>query len=142
MDDPFARASGPWYWRMDADVPVFGMRVGAHHVSIRGVCHGGVLMTFADMQSLPAGYMAGLIDRLVPTLTLTADFITPAAEGDWLELRSELLRRTGKSLFTQALVRSQRGDVVLRSSAVFRILSAPDPRGMIVRQILGLPDPA
>jgi len=78
MDDYFAAAAGPWYWQLRDGVPILGMRVEERHISVRGACHGGVLMTMADLMSLPAGCMAGLIDRLVPTMTLAMDFISPA----------------------------------------------------------------
>jgi len=140
MDDPFAAAAGPWFWQMQ-DTFLLGMHVEARHVSIRGVCHGAVLMTMADMMSLPAGYMGGLTDRLVPTMTFAMDFIAPAREGDWLVMRTELLKRTRKTLFTQAIIRAG-GEVVARSNAIFRILSEPDPSGPILNRILGLEPPA
>jgi len=138
MPDDYAVAAGPWFWRLQDGAVLFGMRIDERHISIRGVSHGGVLMAMADMQSIPAGYAANLIDRLVPTMTFTMDFISPARLGDWLEMRTELLKRTGKMLFTQAVIRTQAGDVVARSSATFRIVSEPDPRGLIVHQVLGL----
>ncbi len=141
MHDDFANAAGPWFWRMDNGAPLIGVAIDQKHVSIRGVCHGGVIMTLADLQSLPGSYIAGLRDRLVPTVGFTIDFITPAALGDWLEMKVDLLKRTRKTLFTQAIIRSQTGDVVARSSATFRILSEPHPTGRIV-DILFDPDRA
>ena len=138
MDDYFAAAAGPWYWQLRDGVPILGMRVEERHISVRGACHGGVLMTMADLMSLPAGRMAGLIDRLVPTMTLAMDFISPAGAGDWLEMHTDLLKRTRKTIFAQTVIRARGGDIVARSNAIFRILSEPDPRGPILYQVLGL----
>lgn len=138
FSDPYALAAGPWYWRLEDGRMMVGMRIDERHVSIRGVCHGGVIMTMADMMSLPSGYAAGLTDRLVPTMTFTMDFIGPAKNGDWLEMRTDLLKRTTKTLFTQAVIRTRSGDMVARSSATYRILSLPDEHSRILDRVLGL----
>jgi uncharacterized protein (TIGR00369 family) len=130
--DLFGDIIGPFYSRLDGGEPMIGLAIGEKHISATGFCHGGVITCLADMQSLPATYVAGIRDRLVPTVNLSVDFISPASLGDWLEMRVEVLKATRRFLFTQALIRTSQGAMIARSSAVFKIGSLPHPDPTIV----------
>lgn len=115
---------GPLYARLDAGVPVMGFFIDEQHINPLGVCHGGVISGFADMQALGAQYTAGVTDRFTPTIHLTVDYVSPAQRGEWVEMRVELLKATRGLLFTQALIKSGER-LVARSSGVFKIGSSP-----------------
>ncbi len=132
--DGYSSAVGPYYSRMDGDRPLIGMFVTDFHVSPRGACHGAVIASLADHQSLSAGVMAGRMERFAATVSMSLDFIGPALLGDWLELRTDLLKATRQFLFTQAIIRNGAGAPVARSSAVFKFdPGTPDDPHIIPR---------
>ena len=115
---------GPLYARLDGSVPVMGFFIAEQHINPLGVCHGGVISGFADMQALGAQFSAGVTDRFTPTINLTVDYVSPAQHGEWLEMRIELLKATRGLLFTQAPIKAGER-LVARSSGVFKIGSSP-----------------
>jgi len=134
MQDHFTDASGPFYSRVDQGRPLLGILIAEKHVSARGVCHGGVLTCMADLQSIQGAYLAGIRDRLNPTVNLTVDFLAPARLGDWIEMRVDLLKATGQFLFTQALLCTSAGVAIARSSGIYKVSPVPHPvPGMVER---------
>ena len=132
--DRYSKVVGPYYSRMDGGRPLIGLPITELHVSPRGVCHGAVIAGLADHQSLPAGVMAGRTERFAATINISLDFIFPAKLGDWLELKTDLLKATRQFLFTQAVIRNGEGALVARSSAIFKFDPAPpDDRRIIAR---------
>jgi len=106
--------------RLEGNTAVLGFRVEDRHANPLGTCHGGMLLTFAD-NYLPTvvRLQEGMEDGLTPTVSITADFLAPARQGQWIEGRGRLLQRTGNLLFVDGLV-SADGAPVLRVSAIFR----------------------
>ena len=47
--DPFEIHVGPAYGAGDIPTRRYAFRVATHHCNLRGVVHGGMLMTFADL---------------------------------------------------------------------------------------------
>ena len=79
----------PIYRKLVADRVLFGLRVAAQHSNSLGICHGGVLMSLADITAasgvnFAVGKMAGN-----PTVNLAVDFINSARQGEWIEARPE-----------------------------------------------------
>jgi len=75
----------PCYRKLDGESVSMGLRVEQQHCNMMGVCHGGVLMTLADITAasgvnLVCGKTAGS-----PTLNLALDFISAGRRGQWLE---------------------------------------------------------
>ncbi|MCW1841743.1 PaaI family thioesterase [Prosthecomicrobium hirschii] len=135
LPDAFTAAVGPYYARVDAGRPLIGLPLRDIHVSVRGYCHGAVITGLADLQSLAASYTVGMHDRFAATMSLTVDFIAPAGHGDFLELRTDLLRSSRQFLFTQALVVKADGALVARTSAVYKWDPAPHETPDIVRRL-------
>jgi uncharacterized protein (TIGR00369 family) len=87
-------------YRRAGERPAMGMFVQAQHTNLLGICHGGVLMTLADVAAAGAinqqrGAIAGS-----PTLNLSFDFISAAQQGDWIQAevdRVTVKRRVGFS---------------------------------------------
>ena len=102
--DPVPRGLGytdtlqPFYRRVDGDEVSFGLLVAPQHGNSMGICHGGVLMTLADISAaaglnLKRGKRAGS-----PTINLAVDFISTAKRGQWIQARADhvsLKRRFG-----------------------------------------------
>ena len=85
----FTDSLQPIYRRLVDDSVVFGLEVAAQHSNSLGLCHGGVLMSLADIAAasgvnLSLGKVAGN-----PTINLAVDFISAARQGEWIEARPE-----------------------------------------------------
>ena len=63
--DGFIGTNGPLFVRREEDALVLGLRVEERHCNPNKMCHGGMLMTFADML-LPIGALAA-----IPVATLS-----------------------------------------------------------------------
>ncbi|MEJ1969270.1 MAG: PaaI family thioesterase [Rhizomicrobium sp.] len=93
----------------------FGLRVDKRHVNMRGVIHGGMLMTFADAAFGQAAWDA--CDHApVVTLNMQSQFLAPAREGDWIEFAPVLTRRTRSLLFL-------RGDFTVDGQPIYSVSS-------------------
>jgi len=87
-------------YRRAGDIPAVGMFVQSQHANLINICHGGVLMTLADIGAAWAINAQRGEVKAAPTLNLTFDFINAAREGDWLEAQSDrvtLKKRVGFS---------------------------------------------
>lgn len=112
---PFYRRLGPsGRWQM-------GFRVTEGKLNAMGVCHGGVLATFADVLGSAVKRNLGLVRRS-PTITLSLDFAAPAPLGAWVDSEPELVRETGSMLFISAIARAD-GVICLRASGIYRLLN-------------------
>lgn len=121
----FLTLTGPLWAKREKDKLVLGFRVERRHCNIGGVCHGGMLMTFADMQlSLGARFDSEGEFGFMPTVNLTADFLAPASLGAWVEGRTDLLRVTRNFLFCQCIITSN-GAPVVRASGIMKVGGAP-----------------
>ena len=120
--DPFERHVGPIYEQGAVGAKRFGLRIGARHVNMRGVIHGGMLMTFADATFGQVAWDA--TDRAdVVTLNMQSQFLAPAKEGDWLEVAPVVTRKTRSLLFLRGDF-SVDGAPVFSVSSVWKILGA------------------
>ena len=111
---------GPFFVaEAEGDRPArLGFRVQEHHLNGAGVCHGGILSLFADLQ----GYMLPQIARSsgsAPTITISVDFLAPARLGDWVEGAPECVKATRKMIFFQSVLRV--GDeAVARCNGIYK----------------------
>ena len=114
----FAEAFGPLY--INRNKRTIAFRVTAIHLNPVGVCNGGALATFADMQiaAVIAG-APGTAEGHQPTINLSIDYLAPAPLGAWIEAEVTLIKKTQTLIFTQALILSD-GAVVARSNAIYR----------------------
>ena len=87
----FGRQIGPLYECLREDGSyVRAFLVSEHHTNGMGNCHGGMLMTFAD---LALGHAVALArpDRNWVTIRLLTDFLSAARLGDWVEGDGEVV---------------------------------------------------
>jgi uncharacterized protein (TIGR00369 family) len=116
----------PWqpiYARPSSRGVSLAIRAGASHANSRGFVHGGLITALADnAMGLSCGQAVGNTASLV-TVSLTIDFVGSAKVGEWLEIRSEVIK-TGNSLcFASALVLAD-DSVCARASGVFKLASS------------------
>ncbi|MGC1302952.1 MAG: PaaI family thioesterase [Caulobacteraceae bacterium] len=113
----------------------------SHQTNPNGVCHGGMLATFCDVHmSIAAVYQHSLAPRLLPTVSLSLDFLQPIPLGAWVEGRAQLLRAGRRLAFIQDLLTVD-GVPAVRASGTFSVPSS-DTGGEEMRarfrQLLGL----
>jgi len=107
-DNPFVDSIGPLYGHAGEGADgrlVMGLRVERRHCSPSGFCHGGMLMSLADMLVVVGANLQTGQDRFMSTVSLSADFLAPVAQGAWIEGRLDVLRATRNLVFCQGLFR-------------------------------------
>jgi uncharacterized protein (TIGR00369 family) len=126
---------GPMYGKLVDGRLRLGMRIGRRHINPHETCHGGVLASFADMQVYSSQQREPeLRHMLLPTISMTLDYISPAVLGDWLEAESTLLRKTKATLFQQTLATV--GDrIVLRASGIYKMSGRKAPSGSTLGEL-------
>lgn len=125
--NPFLETVGPLYGRLDGDDFVLGFVVEPQHCNPAGMCHGGMLMTLADMLLILCSNVQAKLGRYLTTVSVTNDFLAPAPLGAWLEGRGQVLRTTKTLVFTQATL-SLDGAVVMRTSGILKPVGEADRR--------------
>ncbi len=125
LGSPAEAFFGPFYiCEATADRPArLGFRIGQQHLNDAGVCHGGVLAMFADLQ----GYALPQITRSsgsAPTISVSVDFVGPARLGDWVEATPEAVKVTRKMIFFQAVLKVE-NEAVARCNGIYKRGSVP-----------------
>jgi acyl-coenzyme A thioesterase 13 len=115
---PFNALVGPLYSRPVAGGISLGLRIEHKHTNSRGICHGGVLATFADLalgyaMQAQAALQAGFV-----TAHLSLDYAGSAKVGDWMESAVEIQRVGARLAFANCylVVEDRR---IVRASAIF-----------------------
>ena len=114
------RFAGPFYERtLDDGIRQLGFRVTPRKLNKMGVCHGGALALFADIQSGALKRSLGLaVDS--PTINLTIDFVASAPKGSWVQSQPELVRQTGGLLFFESKLLAD-GHICARVNGIYRL---------------------
>ncbi|MFC3675972.1 PaaI family thioesterase [Ferrovibrio xuzhouensis] len=119
----YMEVNGPLWGRIDDDgLPVMGFRVEARHCNPMQTCHGGMLMTFADML---LGFTVSVAvggKKFLPTVSLSGDYVGPAPLGSWVEGKGRLIRATRSLGFAEALITAD-GAAAVRTSGIMKIPS-------------------
>lgn len=133
MPPGYNSINGPFWGRRVGDDLVLGFRVEDRHANVRGTCHGGMLMLFADLLlPLAARYQADLDDVFLSTVNLTGDFLASPQVGDWVHGRAEVVRVTRNLVFTHGVVAVDDAPMV-RVNGIFKRMGAPkDPDEMVL----------
>jgi uncharacterized protein (TIGR00369 family) len=116
----FADVNGPLFAKTVEGKLMIGFRVEARHCNPSGNCHGGMLMTFADMMLGIGSNFAAKLGRFLPTVNMTSDFLAPAPLGCWVEGSTEVLRVTRNLVFAQGLVTAD-GTPAMRVSGIMKL---------------------
>jgi len=119
---PFLDLLGPIYNRIFERGLIIGLRAAEKHCNARGLVHGGVLSSLAD---IALGYNAAFSgDDPVPIVTasLTIDYAGSAKLGDWIEIETDVQKVGRKMAFANCyfLVNEKR---IARASGVFTVVS-------------------
>ena len=114
---PFNALVGPLYERRDGDAVSIGLAVEEKHTNSRGICHGGVLATLADL-ALGYSMLAKSGDRGFVTAHLAVDYAGAARSGDWIESRVEIQHVGSRLAFANCYLVAGEKPIV-RASAIF-----------------------
>jgi len=117
---PFLDRSGPFYSKGKGQSLCIGLRVLDHHLNARGLAHGGVLLTMAD---IALGYaMATAANPPISAVTshLSADFAGSAKLGDWVESRADI-QKIGRTLAFANIYLLVGDTRIVRASGVFAV---------------------
>jgi acyl-coenzyme A thioesterase 13 len=108
------------FWALPgtADAPMIGAFIGPLQSNSQHVAHGGFLLAFADL--------AITVGVLGVTLHLAADFLSPAALGEWVEAQVITRKRTHNVVFADAVARVGEREI-LRANGVFKPIREPAP---------------
>lgn len=115
---PFLAMIGPVYSKKTDDGKlVFGVRVGPQHTNVKGLAHGGMLVTFAD-SALGISLTIANDEKPMVTVNLSTDFVESANPGDWVEAHVDIQRLGSRLAFANCylMVGERR---ILRASGVF-----------------------
>jgi acyl-coenzyme A thioesterase 13 len=115
---PFNTLVGPLYTKGEGAGRMIGLRAETKHCNSRGIVHGGLLATLAD---LALGYTIAFLSdppRSAVTASLTIDYAGSAKVGDWLEVRTDVQKSGGRLTFANCYVHVGEARIV-RASAVF-----------------------
>ena len=118
---PFLDLLGPLYNKRVGKELIVGFRALEKHCNARGLVHGGVLSSIAD---IALGYSA-VVSQESPaplvTANLSIDYAGVARKGDWVEVRSDIQKVGRKMAFANCYfyVDSKR---IARASAVFGVV--------------------
>ena len=131
--DTYTAAAGPWYAKDEDGRLVCGFHVLPQHTNRFGRCHGGMLATFCDaFLCWSAAYQELEVELgLMPTCSLSLDYLLPVPKEAWIEGRADLLRRGSQLVYAQAVLTSQ-GKPVVRANAIYSVTAKGD--ALAVRQ--------
>jgi len=118
---PFLDRIGPFYSKGKGQALSVGLRVLDHHLNARGLAHGGVLLTMAD---IALGYAMATSEEppvVAVTSHLSADFAGSAQLGDWVESRADI-QKIGRTLAFANIYLLVEDTRIVRASGVFAVL--------------------
>jgi uncharacterized protein (TIGR00369 family) len=116
----------PSYRRIEGEKASFGLLLQAQHSNTMGICHGGVLMTLADITAATGANLARGVTSGSPTVHLSIDYISSARLGQWVQADVEQVSIKRRFGFCSGGIYNSAG-VVARFSGTFYF---PDHDGM------------
>jgi uncharacterized protein (TIGR00369 family) len=114
---PFNALVGPLYERRDGATVSIGLAIEEKHTNSRGICHGGVLATLADL-ALGYAMLAKSSDKSFVTAHLAVDYAGAARAGEWIESKVEIQRVGSRLAFANCYLVVDEKPIV-RASAIF-----------------------
>jgi uncharacterized protein (TIGR00369 family) len=111
---PFLQHVGPILERDGT----FGLLVEDRHTNHRGTIQGGLLSTLIDFAMGRAIEADAEDDKDRATVSLTVDYLKPAAPGDWVEARTRVERVGGTLSFADCSLLVD-GKEIVRGRAVW-----------------------
>ncbi|MGB0922526.1 MAG: PaaI family thioesterase [Alphaproteobacteria bacterium] len=121
----FNKHIGPLYYRETEAEFRRAFRVDERHVNGMGICHGGMLMTLADLAFGHA--ISWKYNRYWVTVRLLTDFIASAQLGDWVEGSSEIVGQNGDFFITKGRIWAGE-KTLMTGTGTFKMMGERPPR--------------
>jgi len=124
--EPYAEPSrfldqiGPVMQRRTETAVIFAVRVADYHCNRRGIAHGGLIATLADVALGKSGEWFSRPPVSLLTASLTVDFYSAARLGDWVEASTDVSRVGRRVAFGNCYVRVGE-KLIARASGVFNV---------------------
>jgi len=115
---PFNSLIGPLYERRTGTALSIGLHIEAKHTNSRGICHGGVLATLADVALGYAMLALGGGRSGFVTAHLAVDYAGSAKVDEWIESDVEIQRVGTRLAFANCYLVAN-GKRIVRASAIF-----------------------
>jgi uncharacterized protein (TIGR00369 family) len=115
---PFNALVGPLFERRSGEDISIGLHIEEKHTNSRGICHGGVLATLADLALGYSMQAKGGESALYVTAQLSIDYAGSAKVGDWIESTVEVQRVGARLAFANGYLVAD-GRRIVRASAIF-----------------------
>ena len=116
----FLERIGPLLQKRTGDRVTFGVRIAEYHCNRRGMAHGGLLVTLADVALGKTGEWFSQPSVSLLTASLTVDFYGAARLGDWLEAVTDVTRVGRQVAFGNCYLRVE-DKILARASGVFNV---------------------
>lgn len=116
---PFGWENGPIFERRNGADWKRGFRVAEKHTNAGGMCHGGMLMTFADI--LLSRAVLEVVSPPFVTVRLVSDFVGPARRDAWVEGTASVTGQDDGIVSVTGQIYAEH-DAVLNVSALFKQL--------------------
>lgn len=116
----FIELNGPLFGKREGKQLAMGFRVKPRHCNPSDLCHGAMLLALADMLLGPGADFEEQTGKVLPTVSISADFLAPAPLGAWVQGRASALRRTKNLMFTECLITAD-GIPALRASGIVKL---------------------
>lgn len=124
----FIQMIGPLYYRLpEQGCSIIALRIEEKHLNIRGIAHGGMLVTLADSALGIALSMSRTPPQPMVTVNLTTDFVDSAHAGDWVEAHVDI-QRIGKRMAFANCYLHVGEKRILRASGVFALMPPVKPK--------------
>ncbi len=127
----FMALCGPTYIRHPGGgaSPILALRVEEKHLNMRGIVHGGLLVTLADSALATGLHYVRKVPLSLVTVSLTTDFVETANLGDWIEAHVDVQRVGARMAFANCYLHVGEKRI-LRASGVFAVVksAAPPPQ--------------
>jgi uncharacterized protein (TIGR00369 family) len=121
--NPFNDMVGPFYERRHGKEVSLGLRIEERHTNSRGICHGGLLATMADLALGYSALATGGHSSFV-TVSLSLDFAGSAKPGDWVESEVEVQKTGARLAFANCYLLAN-GVRIVRANAIFALSGSP-----------------
>lgn len=117
---PFLDRIGPlWQKRTDTGF-AFGVRIAPYHCNRRGMAHGGLVITLADITLGKTGEWLSDPPVSLLTASLTVDLYSAARLDDWLEAETDVTRVGRRIAFGNCYLRVA-DRMIARASGIFNV---------------------
>lgn len=123
----------PCYRRIEGDSVSFGLVVDKQHSNSMGICHGGALVTLADVTAATGVNVARGVRAGSPTINLSMDFIAAGRMGQWIQADVQQVSVKRRFGFCSGVILNSEG-VIARFNGTFYL---PDHKGMIKPDAIG-----